>query len=122
MATYSGPGHVKYRGVPVLQSGSVELDAQTDNKDVNTLLLGRAGHSRGARKVQIQVESAIPQTGMEIDWVGIANAQTEIPLSFTIANKTWNCVGDVRDTRIRSTVNDANSVSFTFHGRIVSEI
>ena len=122
MAAYSPPGYVLYRGVPVLQSSSVNYQVMTDNKDVNTLVLGRAGHSKGPKKVQIQVDNAIPQGGMEIDWPGIAAAQVEISLSFKIANKTYNCVGDVRELDIKSTVDSPNSLSFTFHGRLVSEL
>ena len=51
MALYSGPGFVLYEGTPVLQSSMVSMDVQTDNKDVNTQLLGRAGFSFGPKKV-----------------------------------------------------------------------
>jgi hypothetical protein len=122
MATYSGPGFVLYRGVPVLQASSVNFQVQTDNKDVNTLLLGRAGHSRGPKKVQVQVENAVPQAGLEVDWIGVANAQAEIALTFRVAGKTWNCVGDVREADIKSGVDNPNMLSMTFHGRIVSEL
>lgn len=122
MSAYSAPGFVLYQGVPVLQASSVNFQVITDNKDVNTLILGRAGHSKGSKKVQIQVENAIPQAGYEINWPGIAAAQQEIPLTFRIANKTYNCVGDVRDVDIKSSVDSPNSLGFTFHGRIVSEL
>ena len=122
MAAYSTPGFVLYRGVPVLQSGSVNYQVMTDNKDVNTLVLGRSGHSKGSKKVQIQVENAIPQAGLEVDWPGIAAAQAEIALTFRIANKTYNCVGDVRDVDMKSSTESPNSLSFTFHGRLVSEL
>lgn len=121
MSVYSGPGYVVYRGRPVLQSGSVSFQVATNNKDVDTLLLGRAGHSRGARKIQVQVENAIPLAGYEIDWAALANAQAEVALTFRIAGKSYNCVGDVRDVDIRTNVDNANSMSFTYHGRIVSE-
>lgn len=120
MATYSVPGFVLYQGTPVLQAGSVNFQLQTDNKDVTTLLLGRAGHSRGPVKVQIQVDNAIPQAGYEIDWVGIAKAQGEIALGFKIAGVTYNCVGDVRDADVKTSTEQANSLSFTFHGRLVN--
>ena len=119
---YSAPAHILYDGVPVLQSSSVNFQIQTDNKDVLTLLLGRAGHSRGAKKCSVQVENAIPLAGYEIDWPAVAAAQAEIALSFKIANKTYNCVGDVRDVDIRSGVDNANTMSFTFHGRIVGVV
>lgn len=119
---YSGPGYIIYNGRPVLQASTVNFQVMTDNKEVNTLLLGRAGHSKGPKKVQIQVENAVPQGGVEVDWAAIANAQAEIPLTFVLAGKTYNCSGDVRDVDMKTSTESPNSLGFTFHGRIVSEL
>ena len=120
MAVYSGPGFVLWRGRPVLQANTVSMDVQTDNKDVNTLLLGRAGHSAGSKKIQISVGSAIPASGLEFDWVAIANAQLEVALSFRLAGKTYNCTGDIRGVKLDTSTEKANEVSFEFHGKIVN--
>jgi len=120
MAVYSGPGFVLFRGRPVLQANTVSMDVQTDNKDVNTQLLGRAGFSPGPKKVQISVNSAIPASGLEFDWVAIANAQVEINLAFKLAGKTYSCTGDLRNAKLDSSVDKANEISFEFHGIIVS--
>lgn len=88
MAIYSAPGFVSYAGVPALQPNSVDFSIETDNKDVHTLLLGRAGHSAGSKSVKASVNSAIPQAGMEMDWVGIGNAQAEISLGFHLAARS----------------------------------
>ena len=117
---YSGPGFVLYEGTPVLQSSMVSMDVQTDNKDVNTQLLGWAGFSPGPKKVQISVNSAIPAAGLEYDWVAIANAQLQINLAFKLASKTYSCSGDIRNVKLDSSVDKANEVSFEFHGTIVS--
>ena len=63
MALYSAPGFIDYDGVPALQPNSVDFNIETDNKDVNTLLLGRAGHSAGSKSVKASVMSAVPQAG-----------------------------------------------------------
>jgi hypothetical protein len=120
MAIYSAPGFVDYAGVPALQPNSVDFSIETDNKDVHTLLLGRAGHSAGSKSVKASVNSAIPQAGMEIDWVGIGNAQAEISLGFHLAGKVYNCRGDVRSVKLGTSVDKANEVSFEFSGRIVN--
>lgn len=122
MAAYSTPGFVLYAGIPVLQASQVSFTFATDNKDVNTLLLGRAGHSAGPRKVQVDVTSAIPAAGMEQAWVTIASAQGEVSLAFKIGGKTYNCRGDIRDVKMDTSVDKANDVSFTFHGILVNEV
>ena len=120
MALYSTPGFVLYNGIPVLQASSVSFNFMTDNKDVNTLLLGRAGHSAGPRKVQISVTSAVPQAGMEQAWIAIANAQGEVSLAFEVAGTTYNCTGDSREVKVDTTVDKANDVSFEFHGLLIN--
>lgn len=122
MAAYSGPGFALYNGVPILQSSSIDFDVQTDNKDVNTQLLGRSGHSPGPKKVQVNVNSAIPQGGLEFDWVAIANAQLEVPLAFKLAGTTYLMRGDVRNVKISTSVDKANEVTFEFHGSIESTV
>jgi len=120
MAVYSAPGFIDYSGVPALQPNSVDFNIETDNKDVNTLLLGRAGHSAGSKSVKASVNSAIPAAGLEIDWVGIADAQQEVNLGFHLAGKVYNCKGDVRSVKLGTSTDKANEVSFEFSGRIVN--
>ena len=120
MALYSAPGFVLYAGIPVLQASNVSFNFMTDNKDVNTLLLGRAGHSAGPRKVQISVTSAVPQAGMEQAWIAIANAQGEVSLAFKVAGTTYNCTGDIREVKVDTSVDKANDVSFEFHGLLIN--
>lgn len=119
---YSGPGQVLFRSRVVLQASSLKFQIQTDNKDVNTLAAGRAGHSPGAKKVQIQVENAVPAAGMEVDWPGLALAQAEVPIGVRIAGKTYECSGDLRDVDMDSSVDQPNKVSWTFHGIITATI
>jgi hypothetical protein len=118
---YSGPATVLYRSRPVLQATTSRFRIETGNNDVTTMALGRAGHSKGPKKVVMEVENAIPQGGFEIDWIGLANAQEEVPLGFKIAGKTYECVGDIRGADVQSGTDGANRVSWEFHGRIVSE-
>lgn len=116
MSVYSGPAFVRYRGRNVLQSNQVSLDFQSNNNDVSTSLLGRAGHSPGAKKVTVSVDSAVPQGGLEIDWVGLCDAQAEIQLDFVFANRTYSCTGDVRNVSLKHSVDSPNGVSFELHG------
>lgn len=120
MAVYSGPGFVVVRGVPALQSDSVELDIKSGNSRVKTLLLGDSGHSAGAAGVSITVSGGIPAAGLEIDWPALTLAQSEVSLGFKLGGKTYNCVGDVTDCKMSSGVDKANVQSMTFNGRLVN--
>jgi hypothetical protein len=106
----------------VLEASHAEIKFETNNKDVDTMRKGRAGHSRGAQKCTITVKNAIPQAGAEIDWAGIARAQLEVELGFRIAGKTYECVGDVRDVTVTSGTEQPNDLSFTYHGKVTSEL
>lgn len=120
--SYSLPGFVSFEGIPVLNAQSISFAVETGNNDVVTILLGHAGFSPGARKVQVTVNNAVPAEGMERAWVTIAMAQREITLSFTLAGTTYNLRGDIRGVKADSTTDKANDVSFEFHGRLVNEV
>jgi hypothetical protein len=122
MALYSGPGYILYRGTPVLQSSSISVDYDSGNKDVDTLLLGRAGHSRGPKKYTVNVENPIPAAGFEFDWDALAFAQGEVELSFRLAGKTWNFIGDIRTSGLKSGVDSANAQSFVYHCRLIGRV
>jgi hypothetical protein len=122
MALYSGPGYITYRGVPVLQSSLINVELDTANKDVDTMLLGRAGHSRGSKKFTITIENPIPKAGFEIDWMGLALVQGEVELGFVLAGKTWNYIGDIRTSGLKSGVDTANSQTLSYHCRLVGTV
>lgn len=122
MSVYSGPAVLTYNGVPVLQAESVELSIDTGNKDVDTMHLGRAGHSRGPTKAQLSVKNAVPMGGFEIDWIKLAELGAEVPLGLEIGlTKSYAFVGDIRSARLGSGVDNANELSFEYHAKIVAE-
>ncbi len=116
MALYSGPGFIRYNGRNILQSKKIDFDFDSQNNDVNTSLLGRAGHSVGPKKVTVSIESAVPLAGLEVDWIGICDAQGEITIDFVLARKTYTCTGDLRKAGLGTSVGEANSSSLEFHG------
>jgi hypothetical protein len=119
---YSGPARLTYNGVDVLQSESVELSVDTGNKDVDTMHLGRAGHSRGSKKIMLSVKNAIPIEGFEIDWISLANEGLEVQLGLRIGlTKSYGFIGDIRTARLGSGVDGTNELSFEYHGKIVAE-
>jgi hypothetical protein len=113
---YSGPGFIRIRGVTVLKVEKIDFSLDTGNTDVDLMLEGRDGHNRGPLKVMADVDGAIPQSGLHIDWYALAAEGQEVPLDFVLAGKERQCVGDVRNVKLNSAVG-RNSWSFQFHGR-----
>lgn len=123
MALYSGPGYVEYQGRVLRQAKDVEIKFDPQNKDVNTLLLGRAGHTPGPAMVTVSVTSAIPSAdagGLEVDWIAASAAQAEVELTYVCAGTRYRVRGDVRDASMKSSAEgEANTVSFTHHGKLL---
>ena len=55
-------------------------------------------------------------------WPAIAEAQSEVSLGFVIAGVTRNATGDVRSVRVTTSTENANGVSFEFHGTSVGSV
>ena len=64
---YSRPGYISIAGRVLLQVMKIDVKFDSGNKDVDTLLLQRAGHSLGPQKVSVDVSSAVPAAGIEGD-------------------------------------------------------
>lgn len=121
MATpYSGPGFVTVNGRVLLQSSKITMEMDSGNKDVLTILLGRAGHSTGPQMVTINVDSAVPQDGVEANIPSLVLAAQTNTLGFKMAGTTYTCEGDIRTSSLSGSVGDPNATSFSFHGKITS--
>ena len=121
MATsYSGPVFVTVDGLVLLQSSKVTMEFDSGNKDVMTILLGRAGHSTGPQMVTINVDSAVPAAGVEGNIPSLVLAAATHVLGFKIAGVTYTAEGDLRTTSLSGSVGDPNATSFSFHGKITA--
>lgn len=117
---YSGPGYIKLEGIPDLESETITFKLDTGNTSVKTLLKGRAGHSKGAKEVEVTVSDAVPKNpAVRIKWPRIAALQGEINITFVFDGDEYPCVGDIRNASYESGVDKPNSGSFTFSGRLI---
>lgn len=120
MSAYSPPGFIIYRGRPSLEARSIGVKGDSGNKDVITLLKGRAGHTPGPFMATLDVKSAVPSTGPEVDWFLVCASGEEVELGFKIAGNTYNFRGDVRDVSWSTeSEGSPNGIDFTFHGTFV---
>ncbi len=122
MTVYSGPGSVAYRGRVLRQAKSLRINVESNNKDVNTLADGRAGHTPGPKMVTVDVSSAIPAEssgGLEVDFVAITNAQQEVEFTYVLAGTRYRVKGDLRNTNLQSDAEGgANEVSYQHIGTL----
>ncbi len=119
---YSGPATLFYRGLPVLEADSIRLQLATNNKPVYTGRKGYSGHTKGPKTYSLTVSNALPSTGPEVDWMGIANAQNVVELAVKFANKTYSLEGNVSecDYNDGGAQGEAIKISFSFTGKLVS--
>lgn len=118
---YAGPAVVFYRGRPALEADNVRFQLQTNNKGVFTRK-GYAGHTKGPKTHSLSVANALPSTGPEVDWMGIASAQEVVTLAVKFANKTYTLEGQIADCEYNDggSQGEAIKLSFNFTGRQIS--
>lgn len=124
MSEYSGPGFVEYRGRVLREAKSIDINFDSNNKDVNTLSQGHAGHTPGPKTVTVDVSSAIPSEasgGLEVDFVALCNAQREIELVYVIAGARYRVKGDLRSTKLKTDAEGgANEITYQHVGKLQS--
>lgn len=117
---YSRPGFISVAGRVLLQVMKVDVNFDSGNKDVDTLLLGRAGHSLGPQKVSIDVSSAVPASGIEGDIITrLINAGTQ-SFAITYAGTIYNVEGDIRTAGFSSDVGNPNGTDFNVSGKLIN--
>ena len=124
MTVYSPPGFIEYRGRVLREAKSIRMNFESNNKDVNTLTGGRAGHTPGPEMVTVDVASAIPNAvsgGLEVDWVALSRARAEVELVYVIADKRYRVKGDLRSVSMQTDAEGgANEISFQHVGTLQS--
>lgn len=124
MTLYSGPGFVEYRGRVLREAKSISINFESNNKDVNTLTQGRAGHTPGPKTCTVDVSSAIPSEasgGLEVDFVALCNAQAELELTYAIAGKRYRVKGDLRSAKLNTDAEGgANELTYQHVGTLQS--
>lgn len=120
MAEFSKPVVVSLNGVQVLYAQESDFDVRSNDSAVHTLLLGLAGHSDGSSEATINVQNAIPQAGVEVDWQSLALDHITVDITYDIAGQPYVVRGRVLNSAKRSQVNQPNGLSMAFHGRVIS--
>lgn len=120
MAVYSRPGYVSLNGRVLLQADNIDGKTSRSNTSVTTLQLDYAGHSVGPLEVEFTVSSAVPASGIEGAVVQKLIAAGEVPLAFTFAGSTYNCIGRIDETSFKTAVGEKNVSSFTYKGGLLN--
>lgn len=121
MAVYSAPALILYNGQPVLQATRVDHTIDTGNKDVITMLLGRAGFTAGPLSATLSISNAVPADGPEFDWYAIAAAQVEIALDFKMGGRVVSMRGDIRSVKSSSQAEGTpNGIDFEYSATILA--
>lgn len=115
---FSKPGYIVVGTTPLMYAESVTMNANSDDKKVNTLLQGMTGFSDGAQFVEIDVKNAIPLSGYEYDATFITLSHATQTLSFNVAGVSTTVVGRMMNATTETTTEAPNSLAFKFVGRV----
>jgi len=69
LSNYEGPSEIYVNGRLLAQAVKASFSVKGNNNPVNTMKLGLAGKSDGARSSEGTIETAIPRKGYEYDFV-----------------------------------------------------
>ena len=105
-----------YRGQALTEVGETTWKCDSQDKLVETLLKGAAGHSDGATKTTCSFKSAIPKKGLEADFITICIEKLTIELRFRIANMILSAKGRIINWQAGTSVNNPNSFEVEFEG------
>lgn len=120
MAEFSKPAQLLLNERPVLKCEEANASVKSGDSPVYTLEDGLAGFSDGAHEMEITLKQAIPQDGLQIDWIGLAVSHQTVRPKYVVGGRYYSCEGRVTSAAPSSKVNTANMVDVTLMCRVVA--
>lgn len=102
------------------EEGSVTVNRATNSQPVNTVAKGYAGESPGAAMVEIQVDSAVPSAGFEMNPGEFMKNLKECEIGLLgPGGKQLTAKGFIISDSFSHSVNNESKLSFSFRGKFV---
>jgi len=122
LTKYSGSGEIYWNGRLLAEAHSLDYTLDSQNKEVNTFGKGLAGFSAGPEKVTINIETAIPKAGYEVDFFDVCHRKQEVRIVVNDAGKrrTFACWCD--SVNPKRTVDGAAAASVKLTGKPVGSL
>lgn len=89
---------------------------ESGDNDVETMQLGYAGRSQGPRKTMISVNSAIPRSGFEIDYLQRLQDGSAVKMVWYRGAQKVSCEGFIKSVKESFGTTQTSQVSFEFTG------
>lgn len=107
-----------YEGDALLaQATRIRVRRQTGSQPVATIALGHAGESPGVSMCEIEVSSAVPMSGFEVDAGTFMATLKRAKLTFYAGGQKLTSRGQMVDDSLEYSVGQAASYDFSFRGK-----
>lgn len=103
-----------FNGSLLAEEGQVSVDVDSKAQEVNTVAKGFAGLSPGAAKVTIQIDSAIPAAGFELNPGRFVRTLQPGEMTIFGANVQLTVKGFITKYSVSHSVNNESKLSLTF--------
>lgn len=100
-------------GVLIAEATGITVNHRPGKNPVNTMNKGFAGFSPGSASMEVQIESAVPRVGTDMDFVALAYGNTTVDIVFFGRSKKMKSKGQVTDASERYGTDQPASFSLT---------
>lgn len=101
---------------------TIDAEANPDNKPVATMVKGFAGITPGAAVTNLSVDSAVPRTGAEVDWIKLAFDHTAVEMVVTIGVKQKVSKGFIMNSKVNGGIGKETTISCSFTGEPMKDL
>lgn len=110
---------VLINGLLLAQESSVTVARSTNSQAVNTVMLGYAGESPGAKMVEITVRNAVPSADFELNPGKFMIRLEEVEVGILgPGGKQLTARGFIISDNFQHAVNSESSLEFSFRGKM----
>lgn len=108
-------------GAMFAEARKVTVKHENNAQDIITMQKGLAGFSPGYGRVTMTVDNAVPQTGLEFDYISSLQNLDIIEVTLFRAAKKITCKGVIKNVDENYDAESPSAVSFDFTGTPVDQ-
>ena len=116
LTRYEGPAEVYVNGQLLAQARTARLRLISNNNRVYTMIGGMVGRSRGPRETEASVESAVPISGLEVDFRELLVNDADITMILVDGGKRIQADGWIDDVESTRDAQQPAAINFNFAG------
>lgn len=113
MDRYEGPGTIIFQNSLLVEAMNLRVQLASNNNRVRTMRKGFSGRSKGPREAEISVSNAVPQAGLEHEYLQLVVEDADVQVVIVFGGKRYQYDGYIDTVNTSQDTESPATVEYT---------